>query len=61
MFLQEKDLNGICPYCNKKVTYRSKGVECECCLNWYRDKCGDISDDDFRNIGENGIVENASR
>ena len=34
-FLPEKDLNGICPDWNKKVTYRSKGVECECCLNWY--------------------------
>ena len=33
MFLPEKDLNGICPECNNKVTYRSKGVEYECCLN----------------------------
>ena len=45
MFLPEKDLHGICPECNKKVTYRSKGVECECCLNWYHVKSGDISDD----------------
>ena len=29
-FLSEKDLNGICPECKKKVTYRSKGVECDC-------------------------------
>ena len=34
MFWPEKDLNGICPECNKKVTYRSKGVECECCVKW---------------------------
>ena len=52
MFLPEKDLNGICPECNKKVTYRSKSVECECCLNWYHVKCGDISDDEYRNISE---------
>ena len=52
MFLPEKDLNGICPECNKKVTYRSKGVDCECCLNWYHIKCGDISDDEYRNISE---------
>ena len=52
MFLPEKDLHGICPECNKKVTYRSKGVECECCLNWYHVKCGDISDDEYRNISE---------
>ena len=23
-----------CPGCQKKVTYRTKGVECEACLNW---------------------------
>ena len=48
MFLPEKDLNGICPECNKKVTYSSERVECECCLNWYHVKCGDISDDEYR-------------
>ena len=52
MFLPEKDLHGICPECNKKVTYRSKGVECECCLNCHYVKCGDISDDEYRNISE---------
>ena len=52
MFLPEKHLNGICPECNKKVTYRSKGVECERCLNWYHVKCGDISDDEYRNLSE---------
>ena len=52
MFLPEKDLHGICPECNKEVTYRSKGVECESCLNWYHVKCGDISDDEYRNISE---------
>ena len=49
-FLPEKDLNGICPECKKKVTYRSKCVECECCLNWLHVKCGDISDDEYRNM-----------
>ena len=52
MFLPERDLNGICPERNEKVTYRSKGVEYECCLNWYHVKCGDISDDEYRNIIE---------
>ena len=52
IFLPEKDLNGICPECNKKVTYRSKNVECECCLSCYHVKCGDISDDVYRNISE---------
>ena len=52
LFLPEKDLNGLFPECNKKVTYRAKGVECECCLNWYHVKCGDISDDEYRNMSE---------
>ena len=52
MFLSEKDLHGISPECKKKVTYRSKGVECESCLNWYHVKCGDISDDEYRKISE---------
>ena len=29
------DKNGLCPCCRKKVTYRSKGLNCECCRNWY--------------------------
>ena len=52
IFLPEKDLHGKCPECNKKVTYSSKCVECECCLNWYHVKCVDISDDEYRNISE---------
>ena len=52
MFLPKKYLNGICPECNKKVTYWSKSLECDCCLNWYHVECGDISDDDYRNICE---------
>ena len=50
-FLPKKDHNGTCPECNKKVTSRSRGVECECCLNLYHVKCGDISsNDEYRNI-----------
>ena len=29
-----------------------QSVECECCLNWYQVKCGDISDDEYRSISE---------
>ena len=36
----------------RKVTNRSKGVKCECCLNWYHVKCDDISDDEYQNIKE---------
>ena len=57
MFSPEKDLKGICPECPEKFTYRSKGVKCQCCLNWYHVPCGDISDVEYRT----GTVENASR
>ena len=42
----------MCPQCNKKVIYRSKEVECEGCWNWYHVKCGNISDNDYQNLGE---------
>ena len=35
-----------------KVTYRSKGVKCESCRNWYHLKCGKISDDVYASITE---------
>ena len=25
----------VCPRCQKEVTYRTKGVKFEACLNWY--------------------------
>ena len=31
--LLKEDLNGVCPGYQKKVTHRTKGVECEACLN----------------------------
>ena len=34
----------VCPRCQKKVTYWSKGVECEACLNWYHLGCGNTSE-----------------
>ena len=49
---QINDGNGLCPCCSRKVTYRSKGVECESCRNWYHLKCGKISDDVYASITE---------
>ena len=46
------DKNGLCPCSSRKVTYRSKGVECESCRNWYHLKCGNISDDVYGSIIE---------
>ena len=36
-----------CPRCQKKVTYRTKGVECEACLKWYHLGCGNISESEY--------------
>ena len=49
---QINDKIGLCPCCSRKVTYRSKGVECESCRNWYHLKCGKISDDVYASITE---------
>ena len=42
----------VCPRCQKKVTYRTKGVECEACLNWYHLVCGNISESEYADIAE---------
>ena len=39
-----EDNEKICPGYQKKVTYRTKGVECEACLNWYHIGFGNISE-----------------
>ena len=49
---QINDKKSLCPCCSRKVTYRSKGVECESCRNWYNLKCGKISDDVYASITE---------
>ena len=46
------DKNGLCPYCSRKVTNISKGVECESCRNWYHLKCGKVFDDVYASITE---------
>ena len=30
-----EDIKKVRPGCQKKVTYRNKGVECKACLKWY--------------------------
>ena len=42
----------VCPRCQKKVTYRTKEVECEACLNWYHLGCGNISESEYADIAE---------
>ena len=42
----------VCPGCQKKATYWTKGVECEACLNWYHLGCGNISESEYADIAE---------
>ena len=42
----------VCPRCQKKVTYRTKGVESEACLNWYHLGCGNMSESEYADIAE---------
>ena len=42
----------FCPGCQKKMTYRTKGVKCEACLNWYLLGCGNISESEYADIAE---------
>ena len=36
--------------CQKKVTSRTKGVECEACLNWYHLGCSNILESEYADI-----------
>ena len=42
----------VCPRCQKKVKYWTKGVECEACLCWYHLGCGNISESEYADIAE---------
>ena len=42
----------VCPRCQKKVAYRTKGIECEAYLNWYHLGCGNISESEYADIAE---------
>ena len=42
----------VSPGCQKKLTYRTKGVECEACLNWYHLGSGQMSESKYADIVE---------
>ena len=44
------DQNGKCKDCNRRVTYRGKGVECESCKNWFHARCQKISNKEYANM-----------
>ena len=37
------DTKVICIDCNRLVTFREKGVECESCKNWFQAQCQNIT------------------
>ena len=41
-----------CPECNRRVTYRRKGVECEKCENWFDAKCQIIDEQHYAKMKE---------
>ena len=47
-FMPEKILMEYVPSA-RRMSRRGEKV---CCLNWYHVKCGDISDDEYQNLGE---------
>ena len=47
-----EDNKEVCSRCQKKVTNRTKGVECEACLNFYHLGCGNISESEYVDIAE---------
>ena len=50
--LLNEDNKEICPGYQKKVRYRTKGAECDACLNWYHLGCGNISESEYTDIAE---------
>ena len=44
------DQNGKCSDCNRRVTFRGRGVECESCKNWFHARCQKISIEENANM-----------
>ena len=43
LIVLNEDNKEVCPGCQKKMTNRTKGVECGASLHWYHLGCGSIS------------------
>ena len=52
MSVLNEDNEKVCPGCQKKVTYRTKGLECEACFIWYHLACVYISELEYADIAE---------
>ena len=40
----------ICIDCNRRVTFRGKGVECESCKKWFQAKRQDVTDTGYKTM-----------
>ena len=47
-----EDNKEVCTGSQKKVTYRTKRVECKACLNWYHLECDKLSESEHADIAE---------
>ena len=50
--IKTPDTKVICIECNRRVTFRRKGVECESCKNWFHAKCQGITDTEYKTMQE---------
>ena len=50
--IKTPDTKVICIDCNRRVTFRGKGVECESCKNWFHAKCQGITDTEYQTMQE---------
>ena len=42
-----EEMNKRCPKWNRRVTFITRTVECEVCLNWCHKNYGGFSDEDY--------------
>ena len=48
--IKTPDTKVICVDCNRCITFRGKGVECESCKNWFHEKCQGITDTEYQTM-----------
>ena len=48
--ISRSDQNRKCEDCNRRVTFRGRGKECESCKNWFHPKCQNIMNEENANM-----------
>ena len=44
--------NGMCKDCNRRVTFRERGIEYESCKNWFHSKCRKMTNEEYAKMQE---------